>query len=308
MHLHFIGQWAGGVHWLAGIFGYILPPLYTLHRDRICHTLICLKVSDSARTEIIGVIVRVLFFFIAGMVSFPAAAIVNMESLHLGQPEDGWSGRFELSASGSTGNTEKWDAAAGLRLQRHEGVNTSFLVLDYTYSRSLGQTNTDKGFAHLRHIYQYNTDIAYEGFLQAAQDPFARLAYRRLAGAGLRYTLTEPSPQHAWFLGVGAFYEKEQLTNPAPTEDEFDKGWRGNLYLVMKHQFNNQTRFISSTYYQPRLSDTDDFRILERAGLSVSLAEKLSLQLSIDVSYDSEPPLGVRKTDTGYRTGISYQF
>jgi putative salt-induced outer membrane protein len=242
------------------------------------------------------------------MASFPAAAIVNMESLHLGQPEDGWSGRFELGASGATGNTEKWDAAAGLRLQRQEGVNTSFLVLDYAYARSLGQTNADKSFAHLRNIYQYNDDIAYEGFLQVAQNKFTRLGYRRLAGGGLRYTLTEQSPLRAWFLGLGAFYEREQLIDPALNEDEIDKAWRGNVYLVMKHQFSNQTRLLSSTYYQPKLSSTDNFRILEQAGLSVSLAEKLSLQLSINVSYDSEPPLGVRKTDTGYRTGISYQF
>lgn len=251
---------------------------------------------------------RVLLFVIAGMASFPAVAIVNMESLHLGQPEDGWSGRFELGASGATGNTEKWDAAAGLRLQRQEGANTNFLLLDYAYGRSLGQTYADKSFAHLRHIYQHTDVTAYEGFLQAEQNEFIRLSYRRLAGAGLRFTLSERTQQQAWFLGLGTFYVREKIFDPTPDEDEIEKSWRGNLYLVMKHQLSDQTRLLSSTYYQPKFSNTDDFRILEQAGLSVSLAGKLSLQLGINVSYDSEPPLGVRKTDTGYRTGISYQF
>ena len=111
-----------------------------------------------------------------------------------------------------------------------------------------------------------------------------------------------------WFLGVGAFYEKEKLTDPAVNEDEVEENGRGNVYLVMKYHFGEQTQLLSSSYYQPKISESNDFRILERAGLSVPLAEKLSLQLSIDVSYDSEPPLGVRKTDTSYRTGISYQF
>lgn len=237
-----------------------------------------------------------------------ASAIVSMESLHLGSPQQGWSGQFQLGASGASGNTEKYDAAAGFRLQWHENDNTSFLVVNASYGRSAGTTNTDNHFVHIRHINAMSESWAAEGFLQQEENLFTRLEYRDLAGAGLRYALTMQDEDHVAYLGTGAMYVREKLLDPGVSEQALERIWRGNLYLVFRFQLGDHSSISSSTYYQPKLSDTDDFRALEDMALSVDINKSLALNVGINVSHDSLPPAGVEKTDTVYRTGISYKF
>ena len=78
--------------------------------------------------------------------------------------------------------------------------------------------------------------------------------------------------------------------------------------MVYKHKLNSQLSLISTTYYQPRLSEARDYRALEQAGLAVKITDKLSLKLSLDIAHDSRPPQSIRQTDTSYNTSLSYRF
>lgn len=253
-------------------------------------------------------ILRVFILFISMLVTMPASAIVSMESLHLGKPEPGWSGQFELGASGASGNTEKYDAATGARLQWHQNLNTSFLVLNVNYGRTAGVTNTDNRFAHLRHIRDMNEDVAMEGFMQLEQNRFIRLEYRDLAGIGLRLSLFNDEEQGAGFLGLGAFYVREKLFDPGIDEPGAEKTWRANVYLVLKYRIGDHSRIVNSTYYQPGLSETEDYRVLEELSLAVDINKSVVLKLGVNVRHDSMPPLGVEETDTTYRAGFVYRF
>jgi len=236
-------------------------------------------------------------------------AIVNMEGLHLGSPAPGFSGELEFSGTGASGNTEKYDLAAGTRLQWHQQKTTDFLLLDYRYGRVAGDTNTDKSFAHFRHIYETGPNLAWEVFVQAEQNEFTRMEFRGLGGAGARFGLGDKSPASARYLGVGAFYVSETLTKvPGLTDDGTERLWRANAYFVIKYKISDHAGFVSSTYYQPSLKDSGDYRLLETASLAVEITGKLLLKLSIEIVHDNEPPQAVESTDTSYRTGISYIF
>lgn len=254
-------------------------------------------------------LLRILCLGAGCLASLPAAAIVSMESLHLGAPEDGFSGEVELQAIGASGNTEKSALGAGARLQWHQGRNTDFVLADLSYGESKGERDTNKAFLHLRHIYQFRPRYAFEGFGQVQHNEFTRLKFRGLAGGGARLTLGRPNERRAMLAGLGVFWETETLEQAKGTDDAGTAStWRASTYLVLKYHWNENLKLISSTYYQPDLYTVSDYRVLEAASLVVTLAGNLALKLSLNIAYDSRPPEAVERTDTTYRTSIVFDF
>jgi putative salt-induced outer membrane protein YdiY len=237
------------------------------------------------------------------------SAIVNMEEMRVGPPKAGFSGHLDLSINGETGNTEKQQAGLGSRLQWQHGNTTDFIVLSYDYAESGNVRDTNKSFAHGRHVVQYRPRRAWEAFAQIEENEFARLSFRGLLGAGLRFTLAEKDERLGFYLGTGAFWSRETLDEkPGLTDHGSENFGRANLYLVYKHKLNSQLRLVSTTYYQPRLDNGGDYRALEQAGLAVKLTDDLNLKLTLDIAHDSRPPQSIDKTDTSYHTSLSYEF
>jgi putative salt-induced outer membrane protein YdiY len=248
-------------------------------------------------------------FALACLWASQACAIVNVENMRVGTPEPGYSGNIDLSISGNNGNTNTSDVALDGRLEHYRDKVTDFVVVSYDYGESNNQRNANSSFAHGRHIVQYRPRRAWEAYVQAERDEFTRLSFRGLLGAGLRFTLAEQPDRIGLYLGAGGYYTRETLEyRPGLTDDGTDNYGRASFYLSYKHKVNPQVSVISTTYYQPRLGDSGDFRALEQASLGVKMNDHLSLKLSLDVRHDSRPPQTVKKTDVSYHTGLSYQF
>ena len=241
--------------------------------------------------------------------SLPAYAIVNLERAIIGPTTDGMHTRLDLLFSGNSGNTENQRSKIDLlTLIKHE-LHTEFLQMQYNHGTSLGQVDTDNSFVHYRHRLEMSPTWGLEGYLQTSRDPFARLTERRLWGAGVRWVLFEEEQKTASYLGAGAFHEQEQRTDvPGTTDVTIFETWRANVYLVLKYQFNDQVRLVNNLYYQPALSDSSNYRLLEQGSLLVKLDDHLDLKLTLEMSYDSIPPQTVLPRDTYYSTGLSFSF
>lgn len=245
----------------------------------------------------------ILLFTSLLFLSSNASAIVNIENIRVQKKADGFSGQLDINASLQSGNTNNLRVGIGNRLQWIKGDVTNFVVLNFTYGESGGTRDINKSFLHGRHIEQRNDKLAWEGFGQVEQNEFTRLLFRGLVGAGVRYTLNETASKQAMYLGLGGFYSTEQLD-----DNSTQNLVRANIYLVIKHAFNKNTRFISTAYYQPAVSNPSDFRALGQVALSIAINKKLDLKLSLDIAHDSRPPNNVQSTDNSFRTGIEYRF
>jgi putative salt-induced outer membrane protein YdiY len=251
---------------------------------------------------------RLVLLCSAGL-SSSAFAIVSMESVHLGKPPQGFSGAFDLSFDADYGNTEERTTATGIKLQHTREKHINFVIANYEYGESSGAKTKNKSFAHYRHIYQRRADHALEGFAQLSSNEFTRLNLRALAGGGVRLALGETTEKSAFLLGLGAFYEREDLdVDAAAGEDETTEAVRGNCYLVLKFQFNDNVSLVSSTYYQPDFGRFSDFRAIEDLSLVSKLTERLALNIGLDISHDSEPPPAVDETDASIKVGLSVTF
>lgn len=250
---------------------------------------------------------------LAGAIAFqcalPAQAIVNVEQAIIGKPKDGIHTTVGLLASGASGNTEKTTTRDDwLSLWQH-GRHTEYLQMQYAYGKSNGVVDTDNAFAHLRHRTDIGPSWGLEVFAQTGKNAFARLAQRTLLGAGLRWVMFEEEDRAAAYLGLGAFHEHEALNSQSGTTDPLSVNlWRANTYLVLKYRLNEQVRLYSTTYYQPAIRDTADYRALEQASMLVKLAENLDLKLSLDIATDSRPPQSIEKRDMLYSTGLELRF
>jgi len=237
-----------------------------------------------------------------------AHAIVNIEEMRGQQQADGFSGNASLSISGDAGNTNQSDTSASSQLFWQRGDVTKLIVASYSYGENSRNRNTNKGFLHLRYIKQQTSTRALEVFTQAAHNEFSRLSLRTLVGAGSRLTLHK-SNYDAIHLGAGAFYLKEKLEkNAGLTDDGTEKFWRGNFYLAVRYQLNDQARILSTTYYQPAFDNGSDFRILEEGSLKIKLAESLDIHLTLEITHDNKPPQTIEKKDINYKTGLVYRF
>ncbi len=246
---------------------------------------------------------------VAGVWSLPASAIVNIEDMRVGVPKSGYSGNLDLGISGKNGNSDKSEVAIDSRLQNHRDKTTDFVIFSYDYGESSNQRNANSTFLHGRHVMQLRQNSAWEAFVQAEQNEFTRLSLRALAGGGLRFTLKEAQDWIGIYAGIGAFYVRETLEQqPGLTDHGSDNFARASFYISYKHQLNSQVSLASTTYYQPRLDDGEDYRALEQATLAVKMSDSLALKLSLDISHDSKPPQTVDNTDISYMTAISYQF
>ena len=238
----------------------------------------------------------IIFFYFS-----PANAIVNVEDKISTTQQQGIVGNVSLSGNGSIGNSETSKIAFKNQTSYLHGNHSETLFLNATYGESRGIKNKDFREIHLRHSSKFKDTLAWEVFSQWSANPFIRLNNRGLVGGGLRWDFSNKTNKN--ILGTGLFYEYEEINNGG----EFNL-IRGNLYLSYKSPSKHNLSIKSTTYLQPNLTKLNDFRVLESAKLLFALNKKVSLQFTLEITFDNEPPVSVEKHDINYSTGIKYVF
>lgn len=248
-------------------------------------------------------IISTALLLVSFLSTTPAFAIVNVENIRVKEPEEGFSGNLAVGIDLESGNTNRSRVALGARTQWKRGDVLDFLVFNVDYGESAGATDVNKSFLHGRHVVTMDPRWAWEAYGQVEQDEFRRLNFRGLVGGGLRQTLYRSGDRSAVYFGFGALLQNEELDDGSN-----DRTTRGSFYLSIKHEVRKNINLMSTTYYQPTIDRPGDFRASEQAAISVGLTDTLDLRIALDIYHDSEPPVGVERTDTKFTTGISYKF
>ena len=235
-------------------------------------------------------------------VSGTAQAVLNIEPLRQNTDQMGVYGSASASVSGQSGNSRISRFSAEGHVGYKATQSDHFLIVSAHYGKSGQQRNVNNYQIHLRRVQALNTTWFAEAFIQRAADDFRRLSRRDLVGAGGRFGQRENKNQHR-FIGVGAFYEEEHLTDQSA-----DSVLRFSSYLDIKQALTPQLLLSSVSYWQPVASDFQDFRFLQQGKLEFTLSEKLSFYLKLDINHDHQPPAGVEKTDIKYANGLTYRF
>lgn len=235
------------------------------------------------------------------------ASILNIEGMRKGFDEaPGWSGSFKLDLGGSSGNTDKFNAALGVLAQHRRDGSVNLITFSSDYAEASGSRDTNKQIVHLRHTQDWKEQVAWEAFTQWQRNEFTNLTSRALIGGGLRWDLMNADRKAEgarFYLGTGAFYENQSIRNEPDRETI-----RANLYLSAVLPVFADSSLSGTIYFQPAFDDPGDHRATCALGFSVPMRENLSLELTFNLTYDSRPPATVEKTDVEYLTGIRWSF
>lgn len=238
--------------------------------------------------------------------SLSSAAIVNVLQPAVGPPEQGNAASISASARMLRGNETRLsvNGAAGFR---HVSKAHLFRVqLSGERAVAFDELLADKGFAHVRHVWSFHDPVATFAFVQSDRNAFRDLQLRSLAGGGVQGRLW----RNGWTegtVGVGAMAEY-QLLSPEAVDN--DAGWhpRGTSFLTMAISRDGQVELASTTFFQPRLDDWSNWRLLEEMALTVDLTERLDLTLVAKLEVDSQPVQGNERYDLSVTNGLVFSF
>jgi hypothetical protein len=238
----------------------------------------------------------------------PAMAQINIERLRLEDDRQGLIGSASVALNFQTGNTEKRRGDGKVRLDLLRPASHSFLILSGDLDWTSGSQVSNKGLAHVRHIHRPAARVSPEAFGQINYDKARSLDLRALVGAGARVVLTERDRGRASF-GLAYMFEREELElPPGSAHPQETSHHRVSSFLAVSFEPRPGLALASTSYVQPRLDAFSDVRVLSQSQLAVQLLGPLSLDLTLNLAYDADPPDETESLDVALRTGIGIRF
>ena len=230
---------------------------------------------------------------------------VNTERFREDEDSVGFSGYIDLEGILATGNTDFQLMSLGSRLNYNWGDDYTFIIADGGYGWENGNSFVDQVFAHLRHVITTGDLLQIELFTQFDNNKKRLLEARELLGGGLRFRILK-TDHFKFRLGTAYMFETERYDLPENSLHQQTTSFhRFTSYVTFKYQLNKLLSFISTTYYQPRFADFNDYKLFSENAFLIDTGEVLDLFIKFNLRYDSRPPDTVKKFDTFSRIGFS---
>ncbi|MEM7780955.1 MAG: DUF481 domain-containing protein [Pseudomonadota bacterium] len=212
---------------------------------------------------------------------------------------EGWSGRGELGAFNSTGNSSNTGVTGSLSLTR-EGINWRHKLRGRAdFQRSNGVTTREQFLA----AYEPNIDITDDLFLfalaQYERDRFQGFSARYSASGGLGWQVIE-NDSITLSAQAGPAYRRTEFTDGSS-----ESSLSGLAIADFDWQISNS---ISFTQDLSAFLESGSSTIISDTGLQAGIANNISVRLSYSIEHDTDPPAGAVKTDTLSRFTIIYDF
>ncbi len=234
----------------------------------------------------------------------PVAAQIMNTLRGFDRREPDFSGAIGASFSQEGGNTEKFSASGGLRIQWQDGTQRVRFFADGDHEEVDGK-RTGQSFAlHLRHNRRLSAERLHSLlFAQLQRDPFQRLEARTLLGVGARVDVLHRERLYAAF-GAAHMLEFEKLED----RDDVPTDQRLSIFATATGDLSEQASLDFLMFLQPLWEDLGDFRTTATASLDVAVISRLSVVVGAGVTYDSEPPDDVDETDWTVSTGFTWKL
>ncbi|MGJ8664843.1 MAG: DUF481 domain-containing protein [Patiriisocius sp.] len=249
---------------------------------------------------------KTLYFLLFSCLSFysVSAQILNAESLRKVTDTSGYSGAASLNFALKRNTNDFITLSNNIHLQYKMNKHLVLFKNDIAFQKIEGDDFENSGIQHLRYNYKLVPKIAWEAFAQAQYNKINKIKFRGLLGTGPRFKITD-SDKYRFYLGTLAMLEYEEVDDGAtPLQRDF----RGSTYLSFSLYPAENISIVSTTYFQPLLSDISDYRISSQSALLVSVFKNFGLKISYTFIYDERPAIGIPNSQYDFTTGINYSF
>ena len=232
------------------------------------------------------------------------AQILNAESLRKVTDTSGFSGATTLEFALKRTTNDFLVLSSDIHLQYKTKKHLALFKNDIKFQKIEGEKFENSGISHLRYNYRFVPSIAWEAFLQGQYNKVSLIDFRGLFGIGPRFKLTKLE-NYKSYLGTLLMYEYEEIDDGVTP---IQRDIRGSIYASFSLFPTKNLSLISTTYYQPKLSQFADYRISSQSSLLIDIIEKLAFSIKYTFTYDSFPAVSIPNSQYDFATGIAYSF
>ncbi|HRC21751.1 MAG TPA: DUF481 domain-containing protein [Niabella sp.] len=232
--------------------------------------------------------------------------IVNVESSRMQSDTVGWVGSFGAAFSITKNTSTIFGAYADAQMQykisNDQGI---WMILgNLNFLKVAKSRFVSDGMAHIRYNKKVNEWLRWEFFGQYQNNDITQIDSRILAGTGPRFKLMK-LPTFRLYAAALFMYEREkEATNPVVRHSDI----RNSSYVSFTWLPKEYLEMISTTYFQPRLSKFNDFRILNQISFKVKATPHFSLNVKWNYLHDKYPAGTAPKTVYNFATGFTYDL
>jgi putative salt-induced outer membrane protein len=211
----------------------------------------------------------------------------------------GWKGEGQIGFSQTSGNTDTLDISAGLKLTRDGLKWRQNLHGTVDYERSAGATTASQIVAAWEPDYKFSDRLFAYGLAQYEHNRFAGYDSRETLSGGIGDTVFK-SKNFTVDVKAGPAWQRSSYID-APSDSQFsaygalDATWKIGKALVF-------TENASSTY------NSQNTELTSNTALTAKLNKALSARIDYQVTYNSNPPVDLGKTDLLTRFTLVYGF
>ncbi len=243
------------------------------------------------------------FFVILVCYNLGNAQVINIENKRFLNDTNGWVGNTDFVFNLQQNTQQVMAFSNTLRVQYQKNKSRFIFINDISFIKA-GKTNfVNSGYQHLRYNYKVSKFLTIEAFTQTQYNPVLKLDFRYLIGAGPRIKLLKKENAKIYFASL-YMYEYDDIVNDAVNIYEH----RLSTYLTCTFTVFKNVELISTTFYQPNLENSNDYRIANDSGLEISINKHLNFKSTFNLLYDTYQPIGVPNLVYQLKNGLSIKF
>lgn len=208
-------------------------------------------------------------------------------------------GSVSLTYSGTTGNTDTQDFAAGGRFTMINGYWTHSLGFAFEFGESNGVKDEENAFLIYDATRSFNDRFYMFGTARLEVDEFASNEKDAFLGVGPGYRIINQDNM-AWRVqaGIGARYT--ELQNGSDDTDVAG--------IISSRFFYRISPTVSLTNDTDILGSDVNTLVTNDFGVSIAMNDQLSTRIGYRTEYDSDPLPGLEHTDNSLNVSLVYSF
>ena len=241
------------------------------------------------------------FFFISAISS--NAQVINIENKRFLNDTNGWVGNIDFNFNIYNNTQQVLQFSNAIRVQYQKNRSRFILLNDLNFIKA-GNTNfANSGYQHFRYNYKVSKWLTMEAFTQTQYNPVLKLDFRYLLGAGPRLKLLKKENARIYVAAM-YMYEYDDIMNDNVNIHEH----RISSYLTGSFTILRNVDFTTTTFYQPNIDNTSDYRIANDSGLEIHINKHLNFKSTFNMLYDTKQPLGIPDLVYSFKNGLSIKF
>lgn len=231
------------------------------------------------------------------------AQVINIENKRFLNDTNGWIGNVDFNFNIFNNTQQVLQFSNAIRVQYQKNRSRFIFLNDVNFIKAGNTDFANAGYQHFRYNYKVSNRLTMEVFTQTQYNPVLKLDFRYLLGAGPRLKILK-KPNARIYVAALYMYEYDDIVG----EEAHLYEHRISSYLTCSFYLFKSVDFTSTTFYQPNIENTSDYRIANDSGLEIHISKHLNFKSSFNMLYDTYQPKGIPNLVYSFRNGLSIKF